>query len=100
MITKRKLTMVLAATTAALSGSGAALSGCTSWDDTPSYPPATPTVSGSPSPHPEGVIVLPESYVDLRSVCDHGNRVYVAERSGVIDMLVIPADPSCKESPQ
>jgi hypothetical protein len=89
----------------ALAGAGllGVLSACTAepspWDP-PAYPEATPVVSGSPSPHPTGVIVLPESYTELRTICDHGNRVYVACCSGDPVMWVVANDPSCKEEPQ
>ncbi len=98
---------VLRAAGALLAGLAlAVLAGCSgdsAWDPAP-YPAATPTgANGSPSPHPSGVIVVPESYVELRTVCDHGNRLYLARwgnSGGDPVMTVIPNDPSCKETPK
>jgi hypothetical protein len=75
-----------------------ALGGCTEWD--PASEPAPTVEGGSPSPQPSGVIQLPQSDIPVRTVCDHGNRLYVVGYSSDVEVLIVPADPSCKETPQ
>lgn len=83
---------------------GFLLVGCTG--EPPDYPAPTPAgPSGAPIPPPAGVIVLPDNdrMIQVRTVCDNGNRLYIIYgrySNEHIDVKVIPQDPSCKETPQ
>lgn len=83
---------------------GFLLAGCVAEPpDDPAPTPAGP--SGTPVPPPAGVIVLPgnDRMIQVRTVCDNGNRLYITYgwySSEPLDVKVVPQDPSCKEIPQ
>lgn len=79
-------------TAALLVGSGAAIAACGSQD----YKGLGDAPVGKHDESPREVVVMPDTFPNLATVCNHGNRLYVNTRTGGFT-AVVPQDPTCPQ---